>query len=208
MEQARTSFFTVTEAGGPFEIKELGSRFLSFLYPLVSAAEADSQIIELRKSHPDATHVCTAWRLWRDGDEYARHNDDGEPAGTAGSPILNEIRRRECFNVLVGVVRYFGGTKLGTGRLRRAYGKAARAVLDEAVPVVHVLHRRVMATIPFDFTGDMMRIVRRFSIRIVRQTYGEEGIVMEMSVPVESISAVERAVSEYSLGQVMLKVLD
>ena len=208
MEKARTSFLTVTQAGGPFEIKELGSRFLSYLYPMASAAEADSLIGELRKSHHDATHVCTALRLWRDGDEYVRHNDDGEPAGTAGAPILDEIRRRGCFNLLVGVVRYFGGTKLGTGRLRRAYGRSARAVLDGAVPVVHVLHRRAAVTIPFDFTGDMMRIVRRFSIRIVRQTYGEEGVVMEMSVPLGSLQMVERAVSEHSLGRVRLTVLE
>ena len=207
MEKSRTSFITVTKTHGPAEISELGSRFLSFVHPLASAADADSQIAELRKAYHDATHVCTAWRLWRDGEECRRHNDDGEPAGTAGAPILSEIERRDCFNVLVAVVRYFGGTKLGTGRLRRAYGRAARAVLDEAVPIVHVLHQQVAVTIPFDFTGDMMRIVRRFSIRIVQQTYGEKGVMMEMSVPVENLPAVEQAVSEHSLGQVSLKVL-
>ena len=208
MENEKTSFLTVTRSHGPVEIKELGSRFIAFLHPVGTEIDAEKCLRELRKTYHDATHVCSAWRLWREGEEALRRSDDGEPAGTAGGPILNEILRRDLFNVVAAVVRYFGGTKLGTGRLARAYGDAARAVIDESDPVIQVVRRLAVVTIPFGFTGEMMKIAERYSVQILGRSHDGEGTRMEMSVPLEHLETVVRTVRERSLGRVVVVVPD
>jgi putative IMPACT (imprinted ancient) family translation regulator len=208
MENEKTSFLTVRRSCGPVEIKELGSRFIAYLHPLTAAGDADKLLRELWKIHHDATHVCSAWRLWQGGAEVLRRNDDGEPAGTAGAPIFNEILRRELFNVMVAVIRYFGGTKLGTGRLARTYARAARAVIDDSDPVTQIVRRLAAATIPFDFTGEMMRIAERYSILILRRSHDGKGTRMEMSVPLQHLETVIRMVRERSLGRVAVDVSD
>ena len=125
------SYKTVS-APNEHEIDKIkGSRFLGFVCPVQDEEQALQHVEALRKRFYDARHWCWAYRLGRGRDVF-RYQDDGEPSGTAGRPILQEIDGRELTDVLVVVVRYFGGTKLGTGGLARAYGDAARATLGSA----------------------------------------------------------------------------
>lgn len=111
--------------------KEKGSKFISYAMPVNSVEEAKAEIARLRKEHHKARHVCFAYRLGENAEIY-RAADDGEPGGTAGKPILRCLESRNLTNSMVAVVRYFGGTLLGTGGLIRAYRAAAEDALDKA----------------------------------------------------------------------------
>ena len=113
------------------EIKIKGSRFIAEAMPVARVEAAEKEIAAVCKREFNATHHCTAYRIGPNGDVF-RYNDDGEPSGTAGIPILRQIDGRSLTDTLVVVTRYFGGTKLGTGGLIRAYGDAARQVLETA----------------------------------------------------------------------------
>ncbi|MDZ7795955.1 MAG: YigZ family protein [Candidatus Marinimicrobia bacterium] len=109
-----------------------GSKFLGFAYPLENEEEVNTILASLRKKYYDATHHCYAWQVGYGKDMRFRYHDDGEPSGTAGKPIYMAVTHRELTNILVVSVRYFGGTKLGTGGLARAYGQSASLALDKA----------------------------------------------------------------------------
>lgn len=114
------------------EIEIKKSKFIGYVYKVDSLSNAKSLILKLKKEHKKATHICYAYKIV--GDEYAEKAfDDGEPSGTAGKPILNVINKKKLSNVLVVVVRYFGGIKLGAGGLIRAYSKTAASVLNDYI---------------------------------------------------------------------------
>ncbi|MDQ1354952.1 MAG: hypothetical protein QG657_5261 [Acidobacteriota bacterium] len=196
------TFFTVDGTFGPEEIKEKGSRFISYLYPVESKEAADAVITGLRKKYYDSTHVCFAYRLGKGEELYVRFNDDGEPSGTAGLPIYNEIKSKGYFNVLVAVVRYFGGVKLGTGGLTRAYGQAAAKVLNISKQITIHIKQKISLSFPFHFTGEIMQIVNRFSLDILKQEYSADGIHMQLDVSVGKIDEVTKLVIERSSGKI------
>ncbi|HSA32450.1 MAG TPA: YigZ family protein [bacterium] len=197
------SFLTIATAAGPFEIKEKGSRFLSFVTPVVSEGEALSFVSALRKRYHDATHVCWAYRLG-DGEERAsRYSDDGEPSGSAGLPLYQELARRELFNVACAVVRYFGGVKLGTGGLCRAYGAAARLALDETPPRTETVTVTVAVTAPFDLLGAVLHVVKKYpGASVSAPAYREEGVVVEARIPRSKAGAFKAELVERSGGRV------
>lgn len=127
-------FKTISKAEGPFLYREKKSKFLGMAFPAASVEAAERILSELRKQYSDATHVCYAYRI---GIENTREriSDDGEPAHTAGSPIYGQIISSELHDVLVCVIRYYGGTKLGAGGLTQAYREAARGVLESAAGI-------------------------------------------------------------------------
>ena len=118
-------------------IKEKGTRFLGFAFPVKDEDDIQQKLLELRELHPKATHHCYAWRL--DADNY-RSEDDGEPTGTAGRPILGQIDRLSIVKCLVVSVRYYGGTKLGVSGLITAYKTSAKETLDQATIVKQELY--------------------------------------------------------------------
>ncbi len=199
------SFFTIDNAFGPEEFKEKGSRFISYVYPVDSKETADTVIASLRKKYYDSTHVCFAYRLGNGKEDYFRYNDDGEPSGTAGLPIYNEIKSKAYFNVLAAVVRYYGGTKLGTGGLTRAYGQAAKNVLEVSNTVTIHIKKRVSVSFPFDFTGEIMQVVNRFHLDIVKQDYSADGIHMQLDIPVTKVKEVEHQITNRSAGKLRIK---
>lgn len=142
---------------GPARAKhtEKMSRFLSFAYPADSIEKAREYIRELQREYCDARHVCWAWVIGTGDAPHAYSNDNGEPSGTAGKPILGQINSRGLRNVVVGVVRYFGGIKLGTPGLIAAYKLAAQLALDEA----EIVERTEMAEIAFTFGYEDMNPV-------------------------------------------------
>ena len=163
-------------------IKVDGSRFLAEAVPVDSRDAAEARIEAIREREHQATHHCTAYRLGRDGDDV-RYNDDGEPSGTAGQPILRQIEARDLTNTLVVVTRYYGGTKLGTGGLMRAYGDAADAALDRASIVERVVRVPVRLRFAYDDTSPARRMLQQFDATVQESSYTD---VTELTVGVRA----------------------
>jgi len=151
--------------------KEKGSKFLAFAYPVQNEDEIRTHVEELKKKYHDARHHCFAWELGTDGMNF-RMNDDGEPSGTAGKPILGQIHSRELTNVLVVVVRYFGGVKLGTGGLVQAYKTAAVDALDQAEIIGCNINYSFRIQFPYDMMNPVMRVVDEENLNVEDQQFG------------------------------------
>lgn len=154
------------------EIKEKASRFIAEAFPVSTAEEAEDMVATIRKREYNATHVCSAYRVDPVGDTF-RFNDDGEPNGTAGMPILRHIEGRELTNVLVTVTRYYGGTKLGTGGLIRAYGDAAALALDDAPTKEVILRDDVRISFDYDDTSPAMHVIGQFDVVMGASDYDD-----------------------------------
>lgn len=156
------------------QLRVLGSRFMACAAPTANETQARELREALRREFPDATHHCWAVRLHTRQGERELHDDSGEPAGTAGLPILQALRRAGVTNTLVVVVRYFGGTKLGKGGLARAYREAARSALEAAGVAEIVVMSRLRLSGPLLSDGEVRRLVARHGGRVVQASYGEE----------------------------------
>ena len=161
-------------------LRERSSKFLAFAWPVRNEEEIRIHLDELRKRYYDATHHCYAWRLGPDGAVW-RANDDGEPSGTAGKPILGQLLSREVTNVLVVVVRYFGGTKLGVPGLIAAYKEAAAAVLGAAEIVERTVDCLIRVDFPYIAMNEIMRVVKEERPEILRQAF-DNLCTMEFSI--------------------------
>lgn len=150
------------------DFRDRGSKFFGFAYPISNVDEAKEHIKALKKEHPKAVHYCVGYRLGTDGTEY-RASDDGEPSGSAGKPILGQIDSMGLTNVLVVVVRYFGGTLLGVPGLINAYKTATEEALNKAEIVEKQIEQKV--TIKFDYPGmnDVMQLLKQSDATIYRQ---------------------------------------
>lgn len=180
---------TFKSISGPAEglYKEKGSKFLAFAYPVVSEEEVRAVLEKIRKEYYDARHHCYAYRLGLNGDVW-RYNDDGEPSSTAGRPIYGQILSRELSDVLIVVVRYFGGIKLGVPGLIRAYKAAAADALDHAEVVEKVASEGYAVTFDYVAMDRVMRVLKDMGIAPSGYT-AEDVCRMEMRV---RLSDVER----------------
>lgn len=160
---------------GPVEglFKDRGSKFLAYAYPIEHENEVKPLVENLKKEHFKAVHHCYAYRLGLDRNNF-RVNDDGEPSGTAGRPILNTLLSQDITNILVVVVRYFGGTLLGVPGLINAYKSAT----VEALAMAEIYEKTVndVYNVSFDFVqmNDVMKVVKEFSLKIRNQTYDNQ----------------------------------
>jgi uncharacterized YigZ family protein len=172
---SKDQYLTIEKpAEGSF--RDRGSRFLAFAYPVASVDEIKSILTDLRKKYHDARHHCYAYRLGA-GKQVYRVNDDGEPSNSAGKPILGQIRSMDLTNILVVVVRYFGGTLLGMGGLIQAYRSATADALEHARIVQQTENVIIRVTFPYDLTGDIMRILEKEKIEIVGQEYTDRCMI-------------------------------
>lgn len=153
------------------ELREKGSRFLAIVGPVSAEATARGQIKELRQEYAGATHVCWAWRIGNPVRE--RCSDAGEPAGTAGTPILQVLRGSQISDVLAVVVRWFGGAKLGKGGLARAYAAATRLAIEGMRVEEHHPVIEWVVTLPYERVGDLKRLVHPPAVQMVDEEYGE-----------------------------------
>jgi len=153
--------------------KEKGSKFLSKAYPVETEEEIKKLLAELRKEYYDARHVCYAFSLQAPF-LNERGNDDGEPPHSAGTPILNQIKSFELSNVLVVVVRYFGGTKLGVSGLIQAYKTAAEEALSKAEIITIEPKERYRIILPYDYTGHVMRWIKELNGNILSENKREQ----------------------------------
>lgn len=163
------TFKTVKEtAKGLFTEKK--SKFISFAIPVQTVDDVKSEVEKYRKEYYDARHVCWAYMLGAERNEF-RANDDGEPSGTAGKPILGQINSNELTDILIIVIRYFGGVKLGTSGLITAYKEAA----IEAIAAAEIIEKTVDIDISFQFEypfmNDVMKIVKDLEPTILSQQY-------------------------------------
>ena len=167
-------YTTLGDKTGAGVVTERRSRFLAFAHHVTTPDEARALIASYRKTYYDARHVCYAYVIGTSGDTY-RTNDDGEPSGTAGRPIIGQIRSASLTDTLVVVVRYFGGVKLGTSGLAEAYRSAAHAAIADAGTVTRVVTLPVTVTLPYTAMNSVMRAAKDMSAKIITQTYGSHG---------------------------------
>ncbi len=156
--------------------RDRGSKFLSYAYPMQETARLAEHLENLRVLHPKARHACYAYRVGPDGALF-RANDDGEPSGTAGRPILGQIDHFGLTNVLVVVVRYFGGTLLGTAGLIHAYRQAAADALSTAGKVEKVLQVVLQLNFPYPLLSSVMQAVKRLDLPILEQSFYLDGMM-------------------------------
>lgn len=161
--------------------REKGSKFLAFVIPCDNAADAKKHIDDFWKKHPGAVHVCYAWRFGKKKFED-RISDDGEPSGSAGKPIFGQILSYDLTNILIAVVRYYGGTNLGVGGLMQAYKAASKDALDKAVIEEKELCDYYKIVFHFDQTGDVMNLLQRKNVSIISQEFSETGSTLYFSI--------------------------
>ncbi|SHK09669.1 IMPACT family protein [Rhodothermus profundi] len=181
------------------ELRVKGSRFLAEVFPVETAEEVAVAVEAVRRREHAATHHCTAYRLGPSGEVF-RYNDDGEPSGTAGLPILRQIETRGLTNTLVVVTRYFGGTKLGRGGLMRAYGEAAASALDQAPVAERVVTIPFRLRFAYEDTAPVMRLIERTGARI-RKTHYDTETEMLVDVPRAQAVAFREAFVEALAGR-------
>lgn len=153
--------------------RDRGSKFLAFAFPIKNEEEAKIHLQTLRELHPKANHHCYAYRLGLDRNQY-RANDDGEPAGSAGKPILNTLYAYDLTNLLIVVVRYFGGTLLGVPGLINAYKTAADEALSQAQVLTQHLRDVYTLTYPYEQMNEVMKVVKQFDLPIQAQQFDNQ----------------------------------
>lgn len=168
--------YKTIEQQGEGIYSEKRSKFLAFAIPVTSVDDVKAIIETYQKRYYDARHVCYAYKIGERGESF-RANDNGEPSGTAGKPILGQIESRELTNVLVIVVRYFGGIKLGTSGLIVAYRLAAAEALDAVEHVEKTINGEIVLHFSYPLLNDVLRIVKEESPSVVEQIFDNECIV-------------------------------
>ena len=163
------SFLTIAkESEGSF--KDKGSRFLAFAFPVDNEEKIKSHIQALKKEHYSARHHCYAWRVGADKDLF-RTNDDGEPSSTAGKPILGQIQKFDLSDILIVVVRYFGGTLLGTSGLIRAYKEAAADALQHAEIIEKIVEISFWIEFGYEQMNNVMKIIKERDLSIKQNEF-------------------------------------
>lgn len=169
MEQ-KDEFLTITDTPAEGFYSEKRSKFLAFAFHVTSEEEVKQYVAEFRKKYYDARHVCWAYMIGADRTDF-RANDDGEPSSTAGKPILGQINKNELTDILIIVVRYYGGVNLGTSGLIVAYRTAAAEAIANAEIVSQFVEEEVVFDFPYIMMNDVMKIIKDMSPRIISQTY-------------------------------------
>lgn len=168
--EPKDEFLTITDTPAEGFYSEKRSKFLAFAFHVTSEEEVKQYVAEFRKKYYDARHVCWAYMLGADRTDF-RANDDGEPSSTAGKPILGQINKNELTDILIIVVRYYGGVNLGTSGLIVAYRTAAAEAIANAEIVSQFVEEEVVFDFPYIMMNDVMKIIKDMSPRIISQTY-------------------------------------
>jgi uncharacterized YigZ family protein len=180
------------------EFKDKGSKFIAYAYFVQSEEDIKEKLDALKKEHFKATHHCYAYRLGTDGKKF-RANDDGEPSGTAGKPILGQIDSFGMSNVFIVVVRYYGGTKLGTSGLIHAYREAAKIALQESVPVEIIVETILEFCIPYTLMNEVMQFVKQQEIMVLKNEYKESDVIIKISVRNNLLEIVNNKIESWTI---------
>jgi len=170
-------YLTIKKNSEPTIFKDRKSKFIAYAFPVQNTEDVKSYIQQLKKTHHNARHWCYAYRL---GIEKIteRANDDGEPSNSAGTPILNQIKAKNLTNILVVVVRYFGGIKLGVGGLINAYKTATQLVLEQTKTIEKIRTRELEVIFSYNDINKVMRIIKENQLKIIKQNLLEKGHII------------------------------
>ena len=179
-------------------LRERGSRFVARLEPVADEAAARDRLAAEQRRHPDASHHCWAWRLGNPARE--RSSDAGEPAGTAGAPILRALRGADVSDVLAVVTRWFGGTKLGKGGLARAYGGVTREALTASKLGDRFVYETLEVTVSYLRLGDVQRLIHPPEVELASSEYGEQVRLTLLVIP-PRLAAVRERLEALGVGR-------
>lgn len=199
------SYF-ILAAETTFETKVKGSRFIAESHLIHSPDEATKALAAIRKREHAATHHCYAWRAGLFDQRAFKYSDDGEPSGSAGRPIYENICGRDLDNVLVVVTRYYGGTKLGTGGLARAYSEAAGGALDAAGRSEKNLTVQYRVVIDFGLFDQLIRLLNKYEARQVKADYSDH-VTLIIEVRLSRAEALAAVIVELSGGKATVEKL-
>ncbi len=179
-----TSFMTVNSASSPIELKIKGSRFIGQVFHIESKQEFESVYRQFQKEYAKATHYCYAYRL---SSNLYHYYDDGEPSGTAGKPIYHVLDEQKLYQVLLIVVRYFGGTKLGRNGLVRAYSQSAQETLQKAAIVPKVVYKTFQLKLPYVSVQNIIYLIKKYDGIISHTDYLDQ-VIIQAKIPEEKYS--------------------
>ncbi len=168
MDEIKDTYKTITKPSEEVLFKDKNSKFFGYAFPVVSEEEVKEHIEDLKKKHHAARHWCYAWQLGKEDFHY-RANDDGEPSNSAGMPIYGQIQSFEVTNVLIVVVRYFGGTKLGVGGLINAYKIAAQMALEASKIVTRTIDLKFEIAFDYPEINKVMRVIKENDLKVIDQ---------------------------------------
>jgi len=174
--------------------KEKGSKFLAFVFPCNNSDDAKKHIALLWKKNPNAVHVCFAWRFGKVKFQD-RFSDDDEPNNSAGKPIFGQILSFELTNILIAVVRYYGGTNLGVGGLITAYKEASKDALVKAVIEENYISDYFEIVYPYDLTGDVLNLLQKIGVDIISQNFNDVGPLTQFKVRQERTKIIQKEFS-------------
>jgi uncharacterized YigZ family protein len=187
------AFFRTISKIGEGLYKEKGSKFYGFAIPCSSEDEAKVHLNKLRKEHHLAVHVCYAFRFGSDKKIY-RSSDDGEPSNSAGPPILGQIQSFDLTNILVVVVRYYGGTNLGVGGLINAYRTAAKVAVENSVIIEDEEKQQIRISFSYEHIPKVMQIIKSYNLNILEQNF-ENNCFIRLIISSSNKSALEQFIS-------------
>lgn len=176
------TYFTIVKEGVS-DFRDRGSKFFGYAYPVSSLDAAKAKLQELKKLHPKASHHCFAWRIGFEGEQF-RSSDDGEPSGSAGKPIEGQILSRKLTNVMVVVVRYFGGSLLGVPGLIHAYKTASAEALDQGGIIEKNIEHAIRLQFDYTMMNDVQMVIKHHHCRIGAQEMGLY-CTYEIMIPLE-----------------------
>ena len=174
--------------------KDKGSKFIGFAIPVTNEEEFKTALEKIKITHPKATHHCYAYRFGLSGEEY-RANDDGEPSGSAGLPIYNQLLAHDVSDILMVVVRYYGGTKLGVAGLIKAYKETTKLTLEEAIFSTKILESKLFLKFQYSEQHLIFTLLNKFEAKILEFTT-EKDCNISAILPTEKIKSISEKLSE------------
>ncbi len=196
--------FKTVKNSNEFILKEKGSEFIAKVCPVKSEQSALIELQNIRKKYFDATHHCFAYRI---NSGLSKFSDDGEPKGTAGVRILNALDHFNLYDVLLVVVRYFGGTKLGVGPLGKAYYNAAIGVLDDMNIIKLTLYQEIIITTDFSHINHIHRLVNQYSAIIIKSDFSNKS-VFDCLIKPSFIDKFTNELTNLTNGQIIIEIKD
>ena len=196
----KDTYKTITSPSEEVVFKDRGSKFLGYVFPLQNEEEVKEIVEKLKKVHHKARHWCFAWKLGFDSFQFRVH-DDGEPNNSAGQPIYGQINSKEVTNVLVVVVRYFGGTKLGVGGLVNAYKTAAQLALEASKIKIKTINSHYKLVFDYPVMNKVMRIIKENNVSITTQNME---LKCELKISIRKREAVKVKMALDELREVLI----
>jgi uncharacterized YigZ family protein len=187
-----------------FKFKEKGSQFIGLAFPIETKEHAEKILTDIKKKFYDATHHCYCYHLL---DGQQKYSDDGEPNGTAGIRILNAIQHFDVTNILIIVIRYYGGVKLGVGPLGKAYYQGAFGVLENAEIIKKVNFSKLIITYKFDHTSQVHHLLIKFNANITNNFYDENPAIEFLIKPI-SVEDLSNELKQLTSAQADLRILE